>query len=133
MIRTQTNTPFDRGGHRSKCGTAGKRQRLAGLKLPGCRSQCWTERSRRRCKIRQVKDVENLRAKFKAACFGEGEFSIQDQVDLAELPAAQNVSRQIPKRLRLRNRKRCGVEQGAVLIEIRIDTRNQVGPSRCAR
>jgi hypothetical protein len=102
-IGTKANTSFDRRGHRPKCRTTGKRQWYAWLELSGRRSERRTQGGRRRRKIGQIENVEDLGAKLQAPRFLERESPIQDQIDLTELWPTQKVSRQIAECSGLRN------------------------------
>jgi|SRR5262245_50824172 len=104
-IGTETNASFDRGGHRSKRRTTRKRQWLAWLELSVPRSEHRTQGTRRRRKIGQIENVEDLGPKLQAPRFTERESSIQDQIDLTELWSTQKVSWQIAECPGLRNRE----------------------------
>src|SRR5262245_25727615 len=108
----------------------------------GCCCRCWVVRGvvegvrklrGRSCKVRRVEDVEELRAELEVNPFGKDELLGHNQVLLEETRPVQKIALKVAELARLRHRKGRRVEDLAILVKERINTRDQVGTANVAR
>ena len=128
-VGAEADASLDCRSHRSEGRTTRERQWLAWLELSGSSSKRGAESRWRSSKVRQVENVEDFRTELDITCFGERESPVHDEIDLTELRSSQTISRQISKRPRLRNRKSCRIKERAVIVQVGIDSGNQIRPA----
>src|ERR1043165_3377100 len=80
-----------------------------------------------------VEDVEDLRAELEVRRLRNREALVEYQIELLEVWTTQRVARQVAKRSGQRNRERRRIDDAAIVIQVRIDTRNEIWAPHVSR